>query len=370
MCESRGQRIVSIKSQAENEFIWRWIVKPTGSTIWLGATNIVGTKNFTWQADGSDVNTKYTNWSGTNPSNDGRKRNAIAIDSYNGIWYDFSVSNTKYVICERINIMPLQYQLTEHTDQSDAKFAQLDEQLKAIIKSVQEMKQSNEAAQRDLNDTLTRLLELNAINGQLATNHTEAIFDTKNKVDWLQSNLTSSQQQQSERFSAKFSQVDQQWDQVNAKFNQVDQRFQDFANNNEQLHTNVDSRLTKFKATADQKLAVDDQRFKDFTKNANDNLERRLATFQSALAIHNKLKNLERTLKISLSSDFNGKINANDRRLGHLQVALVTVINKLCDIDSNVTAASGDNYYQRRADCLKLIDDQITKAIAIATAAG
>lgn len=54
ICKYRGERLVQISNQQENYFIFNTIVKPLNSHIWLGATNIVGTNNFTW-LDGSEL---------------------------------------------------------------------------------------------------------------------------------------------------------------------------------------------------------------------------------------------------------------------------------------------------------------------------
>lgn len=48
LCNSRGERLVEIKSEAENEFIFRTIVKPAAYGIWQGATNILGITYFKW----------------------------------------------------------------------------------------------------------------------------------------------------------------------------------------------------------------------------------------------------------------------------------------------------------------------------------
>lgn len=167
--------MVSIKSEAVNQFIWTRIVEPT-ATIWLGATNEVGTKNFKWLEDGSDVTDHYSNWWSSRPSEDTNNLNAIAMYSDDGTWFDLSVSETRYVVCERDKVL---------FDQSNATMQQLDSQLETVIKSVQEMKQSNIQllkTQSDLNEKLTRLLELNAINGKLAT-------DQQNTINSLEQSL-------------------------------------------------------------------------------------------------------------------------------------------------------------------------------------
>lgn len=46
LCKSRGESLVEIKNEPENEFIWKTIVKPSACGAWLGATNIVGQIDF------------------------------------------------------------------------------------------------------------------------------------------------------------------------------------------------------------------------------------------------------------------------------------------------------------------------------------
>lgn len=101
LCRARGQRLVEIKSEAENEFVWENIVKRAGWYTWLGATNELGTKKFKWLADGSYVTGGYTKWYRHRPNRDVNQRNAIFI-YYDGNWFDWPVSATLYVLCERV----------------------------------------------------------------------------------------------------------------------------------------------------------------------------------------------------------------------------------------------------------------------------
>lgn len=61
LCRSRGENLVLIKNEAEDEFVINTIVKPAGYCTWLGATNPLGTKEFKWLTDGSDVSSNCTN---------------------------------------------------------------------------------------------------------------------------------------------------------------------------------------------------------------------------------------------------------------------------------------------------------------------
>lgn len=103
-CKSRGQNLLEIKSKAEQDFIMKSIVRPNEAYIWLGATNVVGTKTFKWLSDGSDVATQYSNWWHSEPKQSPRKPNAIIMTYEGGVWFDISVSGSGYrlVVCERV----------------------------------------------------------------------------------------------------------------------------------------------------------------------------------------------------------------------------------------------------------------------------
>lgn len=98
-CKSRGQRLVTIKSEAVQDFVFNTFVEPTGYKIWLGATNEAGTKDFKWLADGSSVNSHYTNWAWNCPSTIFHKNNAITMYE-DGVWHDVSFNDFAYVVCE------------------------------------------------------------------------------------------------------------------------------------------------------------------------------------------------------------------------------------------------------------------------------
>lgn len=167
------------------------------------------------RADGSDISTQYTSRYGSNPDNDVNKQNAIVMydDGGNGLMRQLV---TLVSFFRKRESLALRSQLTEHITQRNSWFDHLDRQLKTVIKPVQEMKQSNQAAQvqvsktqSDSNGKLTRLLELNKVNVRLPTAQHNTINshepnirslkttvsalpnDTKNKVDRLQSNLAS-----------------------------------------------------------------------------------------------------------------------------------------------------------------------------------
>lgn len=100
ICKGHGQRLVEIKSQGEQDFVFNTIVKPEAESVWLGASNNYEATTYKWLSDGSDV--VYTNWRTSLPSNQ-HVRNVIRMRYTDGKWWDMSVREKANVICERAN---------------------------------------------------------------------------------------------------------------------------------------------------------------------------------------------------------------------------------------------------------------------------
>lgn len=87
---------------------------------------------------------QYAIWYFSEPKEHKNQRNAIIMVSNDEKWYGFPISCTLFVLRERVNLLVLRSKITENTNWSNAKFDLLDEQLKADIKLVNEIKQTKD----------------------------------------------------------------------------------------------------------------------------------------------------------------------------------------------------------------------------------
>lgn len=92
-CNDRNQRLLEVKSEEEQVSISSMVGK--SSHIWLGASNVVGTRYFKW-LDGQPLT--YENWCYGHPHKSRYQHDGIVL--FNGKWYDHKVSNSFTVICE------------------------------------------------------------------------------------------------------------------------------------------------------------------------------------------------------------------------------------------------------------------------------
>ena len=96
-CAKEGASLVSIKSQAEQDFVEENI--KGGS--WLGMSDAENEGHWIWLADGSEVT--YTHWNGGEPN--GGKRENFGMIYKLGKWNDCNTKTTrhfdKYYICKK-----------------------------------------------------------------------------------------------------------------------------------------------------------------------------------------------------------------------------------------------------------------------------
>lgn len=136
-CSKRGARLVEIKSEGEQEYVFDIIVAELGHSIWLGATNSEGTNQFVWIGDGSNIS--YSNWVFSRTPEDLNQQNYIRMSHFNGMWFhNPSLSYPNYVVCERINVFALKSNLMGERNELTANVTELDEQLQAVVLNVTE----------------------------------------------------------------------------------------------------------------------------------------------------------------------------------------------------------------------------------------
>lgn len=177
------QRLVEITSSEENEFIYKTIVKPNNHGVWLGATNVIGTNEFEWSANGTDgddtVSTLtnsaiYSNWQTGHPDKDVNQRNAVAMFwDDGGKWCDWHVSFARHALCQQIANVATN--ITQHSE---------------YIELIMEVKQGYETIRDqlikttdELNSKLNGLLELNAINEPLIKTQQNTISSLEQSLD-------------------------------------------------------------------------------------------------------------------------------------------------------------------------------------------
>lgn len=128
-CKHRNQRLVQINSQQINDFIYNQIVKPNSVTIWLRASNQIGQTQFKW-LDGSELT--YSNWYQSFPNQDTMQRNGILMRQLDGKWVDKISSDLNYVLCERVNIFALAFELAFQNRQTSELIKRLDVRIKRL----------------------------------------------------------------------------------------------------------------------------------------------------------------------------------------------------------------------------------------------
>lgn len=158
--------MVQITSRKENDFIFKIIVEPIGSWIWLGATNIIGTNTCKW-LDGSEL----TNFGSTNTAvpiqlNAGiYARNGLMMFAnplYQGGWFGYKVSTTICVLCENVPAdarkpaMPVTTELTKQTTRS-SEFVGPDDRLEQGYSNIRRLTETNSNKIDQQNDAIREL---------------------------------------------------------------------------------------------------------------------------------------------------------------------------------------------------------------------
>ena len=96
--------LVSIRDQAENDFVFERFHSSVGKH-WLGGhSTCPGCDDWTW-TDGSQFS--FTYWAGPEPNNAGGPEDCIEMGWYASSpdqWNDWSCSNTNTVVCERSKV--------------------------------------------------------------------------------------------------------------------------------------------------------------------------------------------------------------------------------------------------------------------------
>ena len=103
-CVMEGAHLVSIRDQAENDFVFERFHSLVGKH-WLGGhSTCPGCDDWTW-TDGSQFS--FTYWAGPEPNNAGGPEDCIEMGWYASSpdqWNDWSCSNTNTVVCERSKV--------------------------------------------------------------------------------------------------------------------------------------------------------------------------------------------------------------------------------------------------------------------------
>jgi len=91
-----GGYLLTISSQAENDFIQNNLGDYKWDSYWLGYSDTAEEGTFVW-ANGSDAS--YTNWNGGEPNNSGDE-DVVEFNGHNGKWNDLNINDGRFFIIE------------------------------------------------------------------------------------------------------------------------------------------------------------------------------------------------------------------------------------------------------------------------------
>ena len=91
-----GGYMLTISSQAENDFIQNNLGDFKWDSYWLGYSDTAEEGTFVW-ANGSDAT--YTNWNGGEPNNSGDE-DVVEFNGHNGKWNDLNINDGRFFIIE------------------------------------------------------------------------------------------------------------------------------------------------------------------------------------------------------------------------------------------------------------------------------
>ncbi|OWF43738.1 low affinity immunoglobulin epsilon Fc receptor-like isoform X2 [Mizuhopecten yessoensis] len=99
-CQSQQSEIVAVDSQAENDFLVRYMRRlgcAFNTLFWIGATDMITDGVWVWTSSLSPLS--YFNW-GPNEPNGLTNEDCISVTHDSGTWNDFSCRAPLYYVCE------------------------------------------------------------------------------------------------------------------------------------------------------------------------------------------------------------------------------------------------------------------------------
>ncbi|XP_033728805.1 C-type lectin domain family 17, member A-like isoform X2 [Pecten maximus] len=103
-CQSQNSELVAVESQAENDFLLRYIQRfrcAFNNQFWIDATDMV--MEGVWQWASTLETLSYFNWAPNEP-NGIDNEDCIIVKQDDGMWNDLACFNRRYFVCERKNI--------------------------------------------------------------------------------------------------------------------------------------------------------------------------------------------------------------------------------------------------------------------------
>ncbi|XP_053386623.1 C-type lectin lectoxin-Lio2-like [Mercenaria mercenaria] len=98
VCEILGGRLADIKTQAEEEFLERYVFPGYSRNFWLGATDFKNLGTYLW-LDGTKVSDFYVNWSPRQPNRE--EEHCVIASNLDGWgWRDTDCQSKQFSLCE------------------------------------------------------------------------------------------------------------------------------------------------------------------------------------------------------------------------------------------------------------------------------